>query len=120
ERLNVATGLFAHMFFEDVRLMVAPIGGRAYRRADFGVRCHPDDKETVNRVRLALGAESYRDLTEETCEFIGECAQHLATFGEEFFEIVDIDARRIAIVSLPPRSVRALGSLVVQVLPPTV
>jgi hypothetical protein len=107
------------MFAEDVKLMVVPVGGR-----DVDVTCEPKDAATRQRVVLALGRNQRghaRDLTETVCDFVASTAWHLAAFGEQCFELERDDRTGAALILPLPAdgSVRAIGPLVIQRVPPS-
>lgn len=117
------------VFTRDAPLGVVPIGGRSTDRPDFAIRFDGDAAAEQSIVAF-LGRDRMRGrFAEAVCDFIEEVAKVLAEYGEAQYELVATSdgppaegetgsrgaRRRLELV--PPRSLRILGPLVVQIVP---
>jgi hypothetical protein len=120
------------VFTRDAPLGIVPIGGRSDARPDFAVRIDGDGAAERAIVSFLGRERDQRWLTEAVCDFIEEVAKLLAEYGEADYELVtpaggdgtDVgDSEDAAgaiqrhLELIPPRSLHAIGPLVVQVVP---
>ena len=130
--------LYGHMFVDDVRLYVMPIGGKSRARPDFSIESMPDNP-TIRRILLwALASRDHyhqSDLQRTISDFIQESAFALAYKGivhyeitkgewpEEVVDLENIDKETIASVQpFRPQLIQGhvirFGKHYLQVVPP--
>ena len=88
-------GLYSHMFIEDVKYNIMPIGGESKTHPEFDVILEPSksDNEDVLRVAFSTDGDVKSTLREATSRFITDCAMQLAYQGETHYEIVRGDPK---------------------------
>lgn len=109
------------MYYQDVHLWAAPIGGRAYHRPGFRVRLDPPSEDAVKVVLRAIHActeTPSESLQSDVCDFVAREASYLFLFGRSVHEVVHDDRGRPYFFPLPPGHLLQLGSKVGQVVPP--
>ena len=83
--------LYGHMFIEDVRLYVMPIGGESRTRPDFSIELVPDIPAARNIITYAFAPRDYyhysSEVTKAISGFIQENASNLAYEGVLYYEI---------------------------------
>jgi hypothetical protein len=117
------------VFTRDAPLGLVPIGGGSTARPHFAVVIEGDAAAEQAIVEF-LGRDRIRGrIAEAVCDFIEEVAKVLAEYGEAQYELVatadvapvegDTESRRAPrhLGLVPPRSLHAVGPLVVQVVP---
>lgn len=88
-----------HMFTEDLRLGVMPIGGRTHKNRTFTIQFEgmQDDKQRAIEICRSIGRDRYRghDPTAVVCDAVNEIAQCLTWYGRAVYEIVREEDRSI-------------------------
>lgn len=81
--------LYGHMFIEDVRLYVVPIGGESRARPDFSIELVPDNPTARVIITYAFAPRGYHypEFTQAISGFIEETAFALAYEGVRYYEI---------------------------------
>jgi len=81
--------MYVHMFTEDIRLGIMPIGGRS-ENPEFAIKLVPYDPITEERIIQGFNHSSYfrSHLVETICDFIERVALNLAYSGKVVYEIV--------------------------------
>jgi len=79
---------YPHMFIEDVKLRIMPIGGRASKK-EFNISLEPPDTEVQKIVENAISPDRYHhDLAGIICDFVSDCAVNLLIYETVTYEIV--------------------------------
>lgn len=123
-RVNYFHELYPHMFVEDVKLGIVPIGGRTYSKKPFSVVLEPSNPDLEKVLTRALSKDDYPDrLPSEVCDFISQCAVELLLFDTSTYEITylskETDQKPVGFefVHINPFSLTKIGNGLVQVLP---
>jgi hypothetical protein len=132
--------LYGHMFIDDVRLYVMPIGGKSRARPDFSIEIAPDDPTARRIITYAFARRDhyyYPDITETVSHFIEETASALAYRGVVCYEIakgewpteavepeeMKIESKATSEAVFSPRRipgrVTRLANYYLQIIPPT-
>jgi hypothetical protein len=123
-RINCFHELYPHMFIEDVKLGIVPIGGGTYSKKTFSVVLEPSNPDLEKVLVRALSKDDYpRGLSSEVCDFISQCAVELLLFDTSTYEIAylskETDRKPIGFefVHINPFSLTKMGNDLVQILP---
>ena len=115
--------LYTHMFIEDVKLGIMPIGGRTHKK-QFTIALEPSDPNWVQIVESALSPDEYHHgLASEVCDFVSQCAVELLLFDSSTFEIVYLSEQKsgklagFEFVHINPVTIVQKGNTLLQVLP---
>lgn len=120
--------LQSHMLIEDITAQVMPFRGWS-REVPFRTEIVPESPAVASIVASALKPRdggSYSDLLSAACDFVRDCAQSVATFGEAVYELVyksDRESHEIVAFefeSVHPFTVRPRGRGYVQLVPQAV
>ena len=88
DRSKYYTKFYAHMFIEDVKLSIMPIGGRTARK-NFQISVDPSDESVEKIIEKAFASNNYRSgISREVCDFVSQCALELLLFDTLTYEIV--------------------------------
>ncbi|MBC8274129.1 MAG: hypothetical protein H8E40_04090, partial [Chloroflexi bacterium] len=80
--------LYPHMFIEDVKLGIMPIGGRTSKKK-FNILLDPPDPRAQQIIENAISPDRYHhDLAGIICDFIANCAVYLLIYETVTYEIV--------------------------------
>jgi hypothetical protein len=120
-------GLQSHMLIEDITAQVMPFSGWS-RKQLFRAEIVPESPAVASIVASALKARDggpNDDLQSAVCDFVRDCAQSMATFGEAVYELVYKSHREsheivaFQFESVHPFTVRPRGRGFVQLVPQT-
>lgn len=79
---------YPHMFIEDVKFRIMPIGGRASKK-EFNISLDPPDLKTQKIIENALSLDTYsHDLAGIIGDFVSDCAVNLLIYETVTYEIV--------------------------------
>ncbi len=115
--------LYTHMFIEDVKLGIMPIGGRTLKK-QFTIALEPSDTNWAQIVESALSPREYHHgLASEVCDFVAQCAVELLLFDTSTYEIVYLSEQKsgklagFEFVHINPVTIVQRGNNLLQVLP---
>jgi hypothetical protein len=79
-----------HMFTQDVRLAVMPIGAKTEKHPDFAIRLEGNDRDSQQALELCSSLAEYDhwDVMEVVCDAVEQVALHLAWYGYAVHEII--------------------------------
>ena len=101
---------YPHMFIEDVRLRIVPIGGRVSKK-EFNISLDPPDPRVQQIIEKAISPDGYRhNFAGIICDFIANCAAYLLIYETVTYEIVYLSE---------PESGKTVGFELVQINPYT-
>lgn len=116
--------LYPHMFIEDVKLGIVPIGGRIYSSKPFNVVLEPSNADLERIVVSSISRDDYPSgLPSEVSDFISQCAVELLLFDTSTYEIVYLSEEKdgklvgFEFVHINPLSLVKRGNTLLQVLP---
>jgi len=99
---------YPHMFIEDVKLRIMPIGGRASKKG-FNISLDPPDPQVQQIIENAISPNRYHhDLAGIICDFVADCAVHLLIFETVTYEVVYLSE---------PKNGKTVGFELVQINP---
>jgi hypothetical protein len=99
---------YPHMFIEDVKLRVMPIGGRVSKK-EFNISLDPPNPEVQQIIENAISPDRYHHgLAGTICDFVADCAVHLLIFETVTYEIVYLSE---------PKNGKTIGFELVQINP---
>lgn len=88
DRAEYYDKFYPHMFIEDVKLRIMPIGGRVSKK-EFNISLDPPDPKLQQIIEKAISPDSYHhDFAGIICDFIVDCAVHLLIYETVTYEIV--------------------------------
>ncbi|MBN1189483.1 MAG: hypothetical protein JXA46_07015 [Dehalococcoidales bacterium] len=114
---------YPHMFIEDVKLRIMPIGGRVSKK-EFNISLDPPDLKMQQIIEKALSPDSYHhDFAGIICDFIASCAVHLLIYETVTYEIVYLSEPKngktvgFELVRVNPYTLVRRGNALLQFLP---
>lgn len=123
DRANYYHEFYPHMFVEDVKLRIMPIGGRASKKI-FSISLEPPDPKVQQIIEEAITPDRYHhDFPGAICDFIADCAVHLLVFETVTYEVVYLSEIKngktigFELVNINPYSLIHRGNSVLQFLP---
>jgi hypothetical protein len=88
DRADYFDKFYPHMFIEDVKLRIVPIGGRVSKK-EFNISLEPPNPRIQEIIEDALSPDRYHhDFAGVICDFIADCAVHLLIYETVTYEIV--------------------------------
>ncbi len=88
DRAEYYDKFYPHMFIEDTKLRIMPIGGRVSKK-EFNISLDPPDPRVQQIIEKAISPDRYHhDLAGIICDFIANCAVHLLIYETVTYEIV--------------------------------
>ncbi len=88
DRAKYYDEFYPHMFIEDVKLRIMPIGGRASKK-EFNISLEPPDPKAQKIVENAISPDRYHhELAGIICDFVADCAVYLLIYETITYEIV--------------------------------
>jgi len=101
---------YPHMFIEDVKLRIMPVGGRVSNKK-YNISLELPDPNLQQIIEDAITPDRYHhDLAGAICDFVADCAVHLLVFETVTYEIVYLSE---------PKNGKTVGFELVQINPYT-
>ena len=123
DRAKYYDKFYPHMFIEDVKLGIMPIGGRASKE-EFNISLDPPDPNVQQIVEKAISSDRYHHgLAGIICDFIADCAVYLLIYETVTYEIVYLSEPKngkivgFELVQVNPFTLVQRGSSLLQFLP---
>lgn len=123
DRADYFDKFYPHMFIEDVKLSIVPIGGRVSKK-EFNISLEPSDQKVQQIIEKALSPDRYHhDLAGTICDFIADCAVRLLVYEKVVYEIVYLSESEnrktvgFELVQINPYTLVHRGNSVCQFLP---
>lgn len=114
---------YPHMFIEDVKLRIMPIGGRVSKK-EFNISLDPPDPKLQQIIEKALSPDRYHhDFAGIICDFVADCAVHLLIYETVTYEIVYLSEPKkgktvgFELVQINPYTLVRRGNSLLQFLP---
>ena len=80
DRAKYYDEFYPHMFIEDVKLRIMPIGGRASKK-EFNISLEPPDPKVQKIIENAISPDKYHhELAGIICDFVADCSVHLLIY----------------------------------------
>lgn len=115
---------YPHMFIEDVKLGIMPIGGRASKKKQFSISLETPDPKAQQIVQNAITPDEYHhDLAGIICDFVSNCAVELLLYDKATYEIAFLSEPAkgklvgFELVHINPRTLIQQGNVISQFLP---
>jgi len=108
DRAEYFDKFYPHMFIEDVKLRIMPIGGRVSEK-EFNISLDPPDPKVQQIIENAISPDRYHhDLARIICDFIADCAVNLLIYESVTYEVVYLSE---------PKNGKTVGFELVQINP---